>query len=74
VATPPGGVGPGVGCATLWCGCLLAPLCLFFGLRLVSEKIGTLAFVSSNSENIFCVAFLKNKNSRKQETGTVASR
>jgi hypothetical protein len=25
---------PGVGRATLWCGCLLAPLCLSFGLRL----------------------------------------
>jgi hypothetical protein len=38
------------------------------------EKIGTLAFVSSNSENISYVAFLKHKNSRKQGTGTVASR
>jgi hypothetical protein len=34
----------------------------------------TLAFVSSNSENISCVTFLKHKNSRKQGTGTVASR
>jgi hypothetical protein len=31
------------------------------------EKIGTLAFVLSNSKNISCVAFLKHKNSRKQE-------
>jgi hypothetical protein len=30
-------------------------------------KIGTLGFVSSNSENISCVTFLKHKNSRKQE-------
>jgi hypothetical protein len=44
-----------------------------FGLRLMSVKIGTLAFVSSNFENIFYVAFLKHKNSRKQGTGTVAS-
>jgi hypothetical protein len=29
--------------------------------------------VSSNSENISCVAFLKHKNNRKQGTGTVAS-
>jgi hypothetical protein len=36
-------------------------------------KIRLLAFVSSNSENIFCVSLLKYKNSRKQETGTVAS-
>jgi hypothetical protein len=30
-------------------------------------KIGTSGFVSSNSENISCVTFLKHKNSRKQE-------
>jgi hypothetical protein len=33
----------------------------------VSGKIGGLTFVSSNSENISCVTFLKHKNSRKQE-------
>jgi hypothetical protein len=33
----------------------------------VSGKIGSLAFVSSNSENISCITFLKYKNSRKQE-------
>jgi hypothetical protein len=33
----------------------------------VSRKIGGLAFVLSNSENIFCITFLKYKNSRKQE-------
>jgi hypothetical protein len=36
-------------------------------------KIRLLELVSSNSENISCVAFLKHKNSRNQETGTVAS-
>jgi hypothetical protein len=66
--------GPGAGRATLWCGWPLAPLRLCFGLRLVSGKIGTSAFVLSNSENISYVAFLKHKNSRKQGTGTVASR
>jgi hypothetical protein len=35
-----------------------------FVLRL--GKIGVSVFVSSNSENISCVAFLKHKNSRKQ--------
>jgi hypothetical protein len=65
--------GLGAGRTTLWCGWPLAPLRLYFGLRLVSEKIGTLAFVSSNSENISCVAFLKHKNSRKQGTGTMVS-
>jgi hypothetical protein len=57
----------GLGRATLWCAW---PLVL---LRLVSEKIGTLAFVSFNSEIISCVAFLKHKNSRKQGTDTMAS-
>jgi hypothetical protein len=52
----------------------LALLRLCFGIRLVSGKIGTSAFVSSNSENIFSVTFLKYKNSIKQGTGTVASR
>jgi hypothetical protein len=36
-------------------------------------KIGVLELVSSNSENISCVALQKHKNSRKQGTGTVAS-
>jgi hypothetical protein len=44
------------------CGRPLAPLCLCFGLRLVSGKIETSAFVSSNSKNISCVTFLKHKN------------
>jgi hypothetical protein len=75
----PGGLTPwwcgqGLGRATLGCGQPLAPLRLIFGLRDASRKIGGLAFVSSNSENISCVAFLKHKNSRKQGIGTVASR
>jgi hypothetical protein len=41
------------------------PLRLIFGLREASVKIGGSAFVSSNSENISCVTFLKHKNSRK---------
>jgi hypothetical protein len=39
----------------------------------LSGKIRLLELVSSNSENISCVAFLKYKNSRKQGTGTMAS-
>jgi hypothetical protein len=66
----PGGLtpwwrGPGLGCAAIGCGRPLAPLRLIFGLRDASGKIGGSAFVSSNSENISCVAFLKHKNSRK---------
>jgi hypothetical protein len=38
------------------------------------RKIGTSTFVSSNSENITHITFLKHKNSRKQGTCTVASR
>jgi hypothetical protein len=52
----------GLGRATLGCGRLLAPLHLIFGLREALVKIEGLAFVSSNSENISCVAFLKHKN------------
>jgi hypothetical protein len=50
-----------------WCGRLLAPLRLSFGLRDASEKIGILAFVLSNSENISRVAFLKHKNNKNRE-------
>jgi hypothetical protein len=41
---------------------------------LLPGKIGVWAIVSSNSENISYVAFLKHKNSKKYGTGTVASR
>jgi hypothetical protein len=58
---------PGGTHATRWCGHLLALLRLYFGLRHVSGKIGTSGFVSSNSENISYVAFLKHKNNKKQE-------
>jgi hypothetical protein len=64
---------PGAGLRPLCCGWPLAPLRLIFGLREASVKIGGSAFVSSNSENISCVTFLKHKNNRKQGTGTVAS-
>jgi hypothetical protein len=58
---------PGAGRATLWCGWPLVPLYLCFGLRLMSGKIGTSAFVSSNSENISRVAFLKHKIAKNRE-------
>jgi hypothetical protein len=59
--------GQGLGRAILWCGRLPTRLRLSLGLRIRVSKIGTLAFVSSNSENISCITFLKYKNSRKQE-------
>jgi hypothetical protein len=70
-ATPPGGMARGgapYGVPASW------PLRLPFGLRLMPRKIGTSGFVSSNSENISWVTFVKHKNSRKQGTSTVASR
>jgi hypothetical protein len=62
---------PGVTRATLWCGHLPALLRLPFGLRVRDSKIGTSGFVSSNSENISCITFLKYKNHRKTGTDTV---
>jgi hypothetical protein len=67
------GHGPGAGHAALWCGRPMAPLYLLFSLLEASLNIGGSAFVSSNSENISCVNFLKHKNSRKKGTGTMAS-
>jgi hypothetical protein len=62
-----GGHGQGLGRAPLCCGWTLAPLRLIFGLREASVKIGGLAFVSSNSENISCVTFLKHKIAENKE-------
>jgi hypothetical protein len=67
------GRGQGPGRATLLCGALVALLRLLFGSLEALVNFWTFAFVSSNSENISCVTFLKHKNSRKQGTGTVAS-
>jgi hypothetical protein len=58
----PGGPAPSYGVASPWPSSVSALDFVF-----VSRKIGSLAFVSSNSENISCVTFHKYKNSRKQE-------
>jgi hypothetical protein len=68
----PGGLTPwwrgqGLGRAALGCGRVLVPLGLIFRLRDASGKIGGSAFVSSNSENISCVAFLKYKTAENRE-------
>ena len=55
------------GRAAPWWGWLVAPFHLSFGLRVRVGKIGGYVQVSSNSENIFRLAFLEYKNSRKQE-------
>jgi hypothetical protein len=62
-----GGRSQGLGCAPLCCGQPLAPLCLIFGLREALVKIGGSAFVSSNSENISWVTFLKHKIAKNRE-------
>jgi hypothetical protein len=56
---------PGAEPRPLWCGQPLAPLWLPFGPRPPSGKIGVSELISSNFENISCVAFLKHKNSIK---------
>jgi hypothetical protein len=68
-----GGRGQGLGRTP----CCVGTLWPLSGSRLVvvlrPGKIGVSELVSSNSENISCIAFLKHKNSIKQGTGTVAS-
>ena len=61
--TPPLGAGSGLAAPRHG----VARLRLSFGLRLHYVKIGTLAFVSSRSENISFTTFLEYKNNRKQE-------
>ena len=53
--------------ATTWCGGSVALLRLSFGLRVVSGKIGTWQFVSSNSENISLITFLKPKTAENRQ-------
>jgi hypothetical protein len=60
---------PPYGVAALWLGSVSSSV--LWKLREIS---GRLALVSSNSKNISYVTFVKHKNSRKQRTGTVASR
>jgi hypothetical protein len=61
------GHGQGLGRATPWCAWPLVLLRLSFGLRDASGKIGILVFISSNSKNIYYIAFLKHKNSKNRE-------
>jgi hypothetical protein len=57
--------GPGLRHPRVWPGSV--PLHLIFELCDASGKIGGLTFVSSNSENISCVAFLKHKTAENRE-------
>ena len=58
---------PGGTRAATWCGSLVAPLLLPFGLCVHDGKIGGWLFVLSNSENISCVAFLKPKTAENRQ-------
>jgi hypothetical protein len=69
-----GSRGQGPGHTTPACGALVAPSYSPSDLWKLLGKIRLQELVSSNSENISCVSLMKHKNSRKQETGTVASR
>jgi hypothetical protein len=60
-----GGHGQGLGHAPGGEGALWPPSGSCSVLVLPPGKIGVSVFISSNSENISCVAFLKHKNSRK---------
>ena len=59
--------GPHLGRTTLGCGHLVAHIRLPFGLYVLSGKILTLAFVPSNSENIFLLAFLEPKTAENRQ-------
>jgi hypothetical protein len=61
--------------APAWCvGPLWPPSYSPSDLWKLPDKIRIQELVSSNSENISCVSLLKHKNSRKQGTGTMATR
>ena len=56
-----------LGPAARWCGGPLAPLHLIFWHLMTSGKIGTLAFVPSNSENIHFLTFLEPKTAENRQ-------
>jgi hypothetical protein len=62
-----GGHGQGLGCAPLLCGRPLAPFGSLSVFGTLPKKIRILELVSSNSENISCVAFLKHKTAENRE-------
>jgi hypothetical protein len=74
VASRQGGAGQGLAAPALCVGPLWPPSYSPLDLWKLSGKIRLQELVSSNSENISCVSLLEHKNSRKQGTGTVATR
>jgi hypothetical protein len=67
-----GGVARGLAAPALCVGPWWPPSDTSLDFWKLPGKIRLQELVSSNSENISCVSLLKHKNSRKQETGTVA--
>jgi hypothetical protein len=65
MGSPPGGAGQGLAAPPYGVARSCPPSVSALDSDSCSEKIGGSAFVSSNSENISCVAFLKHKNSKK---------
>ena len=55
------------GRADLWCGRPTSPLLLPSRLQVHDSKIGTLAFMASNSENISRTTFLKPKTTQNRD-------
>ena len=62
-----GGRGPTLGRALVWRGPLVGLLRLPFGLRDLLVILLTMSFVSSNSENISLIDFLKPKTAENRE-------
>ena len=62
-----GGRGPTLGRALVWRGPLVGLLRLPFGLRDLLVILLTMSFVSSNSENIYLIDFLKQKTTENRE-------
>jgi hypothetical protein len=65
---------PALDRAALWCGRPVAPLCLLFGLLEAPLNIWTSGFCFVQFREYFLCNILNHKNSKKQGTGTVASR
>jgi hypothetical protein len=69
-----GGRGPGACHAPWWCGCPVALLRLLFGSLEASVNFRMFGFCFIQFREYFLCNFSETQNSKKQETGTMASR
>jgi hypothetical protein len=60
-----GGLGQGLGRASLWCGQLVAPLRLLFGLLEASLNIGTFGFCFVQFREYFLCNFFETQKQQK---------